>query len=62
MRRSGAAAVVALHEDADGVAADFCVELARGGADAAFEFVADHAGAAADVAFGDWTGVAESRA
>ena len=52
-----AASVVALHEDADGVASGFGVEHAGGGADAAFEFVADHACAAADVAFFDGAGV-----
>ena len=46
-----AASVVALHQHADGVAAGFRIEHAGGGADSAFEFVADHAGAAADVAF-----------
>ena len=54
-----AASVVALHENADGVASGFGVEHARGRSDAAFEFVADHAGAAADVAFFDRAGVGD---
>ena len=47
------AATVALDEDADGVAAEFFGQDAGGGAGAAFEAVADHAGASADVALGD---------
>src|SRR5579863_3331754 len=54
-----AGSVVTLHEDADGVAAGFGVEDAGGGADAAFEFVADHACAAADIAFFDGAGVSD---
>ena len=54
-----AASVVALDEDADGIASSFSVEDTGGGADAAFEFVADHAGAAADVAFFDGAGVGD---
>jgi hypothetical protein len=54
-----AASVVALDEDADGIAASFGVEHARGGADAAFEFVADHARSAADVAFFDGAGASD---
>ena len=52
-----AASVIALDEDADGVASGFGVEDAGSGADAAFEFVADHSCAAADVAFFDGAGV-----
>src|SRR3989442_1088811 len=48
-----ARAVIRLHEDADSVATEARVDLARGGPAAALEAVADHAGAAADVAFGD---------
>src|SRR5258708_27819023 len=51
------ASVVALDEDADGVASEFGVEDAGRRPDAAFEFVADHAGAATDVAFFDDAGV-----
>ena len=54
-----AGSVVALDQDADGVASSFSVEDARTGADAAFEFVADHAGSAADVAFFDGAGVGD---
>jgi hypothetical protein len=46
----GAAPVVALDEDAHGVAARGGGQDARGGADASLEPVADHAGAAPDVA------------
>ena len=52
-----ALAVIALHQHSHRVAAIFCGEDARGGADAALEFVADHAGAAADIAFLDCTAV-----
>ena len=52
-----AGSVVALDEDADGIASGFSVEDAGGGADAAFEFVADHSCSAAYVAFFDWAGV-----
>jgi len=52
-----ARAEVALDEDADGVAAVFFGELAGRCADAAFVAAADHAGAAADVAFFDATGL-----
>ena len=52
-----AGSVVALDEDTDGIASGFGVEHAGGGADAAFEFVADHSGSAADVAFFDGAGV-----
>ena len=52
----GSAAKVTLGEDAEGVAACFAAQFARGGADAAFEAVADHAGAATDIAFSDWAG------
>src|SRR5208283_3895494 len=48
-----AASVVALHEHADGVADALGIEDARGGSDSAFEFIADHASAAAYVAFFD---------
>src|SRR6267378_433255 len=48
-----ARAVVALHKDADRVGADFRFDLSRRRTDAAFEFVADHSGATADVAFFD---------
>ena len=48
-----APSVVALHEHAYRVAACFRVEHARGGSDSSLEFVADHAGSAADVAFFD---------
>src|SRR5258708_31955832 len=51
-----ARAIVALHKDADGKGAEFRLDLARGSADAAFEFVADHSHTAADVAFLNWTG------
>jgi len=54
-----AASVVALHEDADGIAAGFSIEHAGSSADAAFEFVADHSGAAADIAFFDGAGVGD---
>ncbi len=47
-----AAAEVGLHQHADGVAAVVGRQPARRGADAALEAVADHPGAAADVAFG----------
>ena len=53
----GAASVVALDEDADGISAGCGVEHAGGGADAALEFIADHAGATAHVAFFDGAGV-----
>ncbi len=46
-----ARSVVALHQDADGVAPGFGVEHAGRGADATFEFVADHARATSDIAF-----------
>src|ERR1019366_1030763 len=46
-----ALSVVALHEHADRVAARFRVEHARRGSYSSLEFVADHAGAAAYVAF-----------
>ena len=46
--------VVALHEHADGVPARFRIEHAGGSSDSSLEFVADHAGAAADIAFFDW--------
>ena len=48
-----AASVIALDQNADRVTAIFRIENARGGADASFKFVADHASAAADVAFFD---------
>ena len=48
-----ARAVVALDQHADRVAAGLGGEHARRGADAALEAVADHPGAAADVALGD---------
>ena len=48
-----ASAVVGLHQRADGEAALLGRQAARGRADAALEAVADHAGAAADVALGD---------
>ena len=54
-----ARSVVALHEDADRVASGFCVEHARTRSDSALEFVADHARAAADVAFFDGPGVSD---
>ena len=44
--------VVGLHQHPDGVVRPALAELARGRADAALEFVADHARPAADVAFG----------
>src|SRR5205807_1652901 len=50
-------AVVALHQHADGVSSGFDVEDARTGADTAFEFVADHSRAAADVSFFDRAGM-----
>ena len=43
--------MVALQQHAHGVAALLGGEAAGGGADAALELVADHAGAPADVAF-----------
>src|SRR5260370_17521242 len=46
-----ARAIVALHKDADRVGADFRFDLSRRRSDAAFELVADHSRAAADVAF-----------
>ena len=46
-------AEVGLHEHADGVAARVLADAPRRRADAALEAVADHAGAAADVALGD---------
>ena len=48
-----AASVVALHQHAYGVATVFGINHAGRSADAAFEFVADHAGAAAHVSFFD---------
>src|SRR5260370_38677625 len=48
-----ARAIVALHKDADRVGADFRFDLSRRRSDAAFELVADHSRAAADVAFFD---------
>src|ERR1700691_2048315 len=48
-----AAAVVTLHQHADQVTAVLLGELARGGADAALEAVADHAGPTADRALLD---------
>src|SRR5882762_8779036 len=48
-----AASVVALHEDADCVPSGFRIEHARGSSDSSFEFVANHAGAAAYAAFFD---------
>ena len=50
-------AVVALHQHADGVSSGFDVEDARTGADTAFEFIADHSRAAADVSFFDRAGM-----
>src|SRR5215813_2891041 len=47
------AAIVALHENADGVAALFRRQHSRGGADAAFEAIATHPGAATYGAFFD---------
>src|SRR4029077_18168564 len=52
-----AGSVVALDEDADGVASFFGVEHARGSADAAFEFIADHSGSATDISFFNRTSV-----
>jgi hypothetical protein len=49
-------AVVALDEDADGMASGFRVHPSRGGADSAFEAVADHPRPAADRAFSDQVG------
>src|ERR671937_2304350 len=46
---AAAASVVRLHDHAD----DMSVHAARCGADPALELVADHSGAAADVAFRD---------
>src|SRR5581483_833920 len=48
-----AAPVISLHQHAHCISAELFVNLSRSGADAAFEFVADHPGSAADVAFGD---------
>src|SRR5581483_3802437 len=50
-------AVVALHEYSYRVAAIFAVKHAGGGSNSAFEFIADHAGSAADVAFFDHAAV-----
>src|SRR5579863_516038 len=52
-----ASSVVALHQNADGVAAFFAVEDAGTAADAALEIIADHARSAADVAFFHGAGV-----
>src|SRR2546422_1033927 len=52
-----ARAEVALNEDTDRIAAVFFYELARRRADATFIAAADHAGAAADVAFFDAAGL-----
>src|SRR4029077_599712 len=52
----GARAVIALHQYTDRERAGLCVDFARGGADPALEFVADHSGAAAHVAFLDGAG------
>ena len=55
--------VIRLDQRADGVARAGLGHHARGGARAALELVADHAGAAADIAFGDrLAAVAPSRA
>ncbi len=54
-----AASIVALHEDADGVASSLGVEHAGRSADAAFELVADHTRAAPDVTFFDRAGVGD---
>jgi hypothetical protein len=54
-----AASVVALDEDADGIASSLGFEHAGRGADAAFELIADHAGATADIAFFDRAGVGD---
>src|SRR5262249_34288555 len=51
----GAPAVVGLDQHADGPAAAVGRQHARGGASAALELVAVHAGAAADTALGDGT-------
>ena len=53
MRNWLAHSVVALHQDSDRVAAVFGVEHAGRCPDPAFEFVADHASAAAYAAFFD---------
>src|SRR5271169_3180215 len=50
-----ALSVIALHEHSDRVAAEFGGKDARRGADAAFEFVANHSRAAANIAFFDST-------
>ena len=47
-----ALAVVRLHQRADDIPRTVDFDTARRGADAALELVADHAGAAADIAFG----------
>src|ERR1700722_9458489 len=54
-----AASVVALHQHAYWVAPGFGREYARGSSDAAFEFVADHARASANVAFFDRAGMGD---
>ena len=54
-RESGARAIVALHEDTDRVPPTVRGEPPRRRADPALELVADHAGPAADVAFGHGT-------
>jgi len=41
-------AIIALHQNTDGVAASFFREFARRSADAAFEAVTNHSGAPAD--------------
>src|SRR6185295_8999753 len=50
-----AAAAIALHPYAKRVASRFCIQLARSCTDAAFEAETDHAGAAANAAFGHWS-------
>src|SRR5260370_21687541 len=52
-----AGSVVALHEDADGVASDFGAEHAGRRANAPLKFIADHSGAATYVALLDCAGV-----
>src|SRR5207247_8561352 len=52
-----ASSVVALHQHADGVAALFDIEHPGSGADATFEFVADHSGTSAHTSFFDEAGM-----
>ena len=48
-----AGAIVCLHQGADRIALAILDDDARCRASPAFEFMADHAGAAADIAFGN---------